>query len=557
MLSRLNLENFALVDKLEVIFGSGMNVLTGETGAGKSVIVGAISKLLGEKADKDDIRSGAELAVIEGDFDIIGNKRIKTMLAELDIDINSDVITLRRELPLGKPSRSFINNRLVTLTQLRPIAAQLAELFGQHSHQLLLDEKSHLAFLDNFAGISSNAERMRESYIQWEHAKKELARLISCKEHENRERELLIYQKKEIEKADIHAGEEEQLLAEKKILDSSQLIAEKSQIILSFLDRNEPSVLELISSILKEFSQIADLDKSLSQQKELLEQAAVNLEEFRGEIEAYHSSIQDDPGRLEEINIRLDELYRLKKKYGGSEESILSALEKIDRQLESRIDTEQKIKALEIKEKEHFENYTATAIEISKIRHKTSGRLSNSIEKELAQLGIDSARFQFEFISEDDDNGIKVNDRFVKPTPDGLENGRFLVSANPGEPLKPLAKTASGGEISRIMLALKSATRKTAKSDTGLLVFDEIDVGIGGKTAHTVAKKLASIAEKYQLLVVTHLHQIAVAGGYHYAVQKVNDTKNTRKTVMVRRLGEPEKAGEIDRMISMPARKTT
>ncbi|UCD95166.1 MAG: AAA family ATPase, partial [Candidatus Zixiibacteriota bacterium] len=237
MLRRLHIENFALVDELDIDFLDGMSVLTGETGAGKSIIVGAIGRLLGEKADKDDIRSGARLAAIEGDFDIKASPEIQDALNNLEIESDGEAMTLRREIITNRPSKSFINGQMVTLARLREISGHLAELFGQHSHQLLLDEKNHQSFLDRFAGISDDVETLREIHAGWQKTKLELAQLESRKEIEKNERELLLFQKEEIEKAKIRVGEEEELIAEKKILDSSQLLGEKSASILQMLDR--------------------------------------------------------------------------------------------------------------------------------------------------------------------------------------------------------------------------------------------------------------------------------------------------------------------------------
>jgi DNA repair protein RecN (Recombination protein N) len=551
MIKRIYIENFALVEKLEINFEDGMNVLTGETGAGKSIIVGALACLLGERAGKDDIRTGAKLAAIEAEFTVSGIPKIENKLIELEIDCDDSVINLRREVPLTRSSKCFINNRLVTLAQLKSITDDLAELFGQHSHQLLLDERNHPAFLDRFARLDEKVNILRQIYHNWDSTKKELANLQSRIEIEKNERELLLFQKEEIEKAKISSGEEEQLIAEKKILDSSQILGEKSSLILYLLEQNENSALEILNSCQKELTGITNLDERLVKKAELLDQAIINLEEFRGEIEAYLSDIPDNPERLEEINLRLDEIYRLKKKYGGSEESILSTLEKIYEQLKLKINVDERISILENEENRLFEKYKTLALEISAVRKKASAELEKMVIKELKNLGIDSAAFEYEFIYEDDTDGIKLENRIVRMGPDGLESGRFLISANPGEPLKPLAQTASGGEISRIMLALKASDRKKSKKYKPLLVFDEIDSGIGGETANIVAERLKRLSDDYQLLVITHLHQIAALGDNHYAVAKI-DTKSKRKIISVRQLDKAEKKTEIKRMLSLP-----
>ncbi len=552
MLRRLYLENFALADKLELEFGPGLNVLTGETGAGKSIIIGAIARLLGEKSDKDDIRSGANLAVVEGDFDIKAAKEIQSELDTLGIVHDRHTVTLRREIFLQKASRLFVNGQQITLGQIRPLADLLGQLYGQHSHQLLLDEKNHLGFLDDFAGLREPVAELRTSFGHWQACRAEKESLIKSRDFARKERELLIFQKQEIEKSSIVPGEEESLAAEKKIIDSARVLAEKTSAILEIIDRGNGSALNLLGEAQREISRIIDLDKTLEKKSELLDQAVINLEEFRNEIESYQASIPDDPRRQEEINLRLDELFRLKKKYGGSEEAILATLTEISHRLENELDVEDKIAHLEKEEIRTCHEYTRRAQEISGRRLAKADELSRKVEKELSGLGMAKAKFFFEFNYEADNEGIIRGETPVKPTAEGLESGRFMVSANPGEPAKALAKTASGGEISRIMLALRAAGIHRKKTGGNLLVFDEIDVGIGGQTARAVADKLKSIASEYQLLVVTHLHQIAAVSDYHYAVQKVTQSKGGRNIVVAKGLDKKERALEIERMLALP-----
>nr|MBN2278221.1 DNA repair protein RecN [candidate division Zixibacteria bacterium] len=553
MLKHLAIENFALVDRLEIDFKPGLNVLTGETGAGKSIIVGAIAQLLGEKADKDDIRSGTKLAVIEGEFDLSGNDTIKRILDSLQIEYEESIIILRREIPENRASRSFINGRMVPLVQLREITAHLAELFGQHSHQQLLDEKNHLLFLDRYAGLTHPIEALQDVYHGWQGVKRDLAGLEARRDTERNERELLLFQKEEIEKARIRAGEEEELLAERKILDSSQVLGEKSNLILSLLDGDDSTALSILNTCRRELTTMAGLDKSLEKKAEMLDQAIINLEELRSEIEAYLSDIPDDPERLEAINLRLDEIYRLKKKYGGSEEAILTTLTRINEQLMVKIDVDDRLRILGTEEKDLRHKYCRQAGEISAERRKAAADLAARVGQELELVGMEAARFEFEFDYESDPDGIEFEKRKLKPGPLGWETGRFLISANPGEPFKPLARTASGGEISRIMLAIKAADKKYYKEFRPLMVFDEIDAGIGGQTANLVAGRLAAAAREAQLLVITHLHQIAGLADHHFAVEKTDSKgRSGRKIISIRELNKPERRKEIDRMISLP-----
>jgi DNA repair protein RecN (Recombination protein N) len=559
MLKRLYLENFALVEKLDIAFQPGMNVLTGETGAGKSIIVGALARLLGEKAGRDDIRSGTESAVIEGDFNIGGSKEIINQLINIHIDFDNDPLVIRREIYSDRASKAFINNQPVNLNQLRNVTGYLAELFGQHSHQQLLDEKNHLTFLDQFAGLEKTAEKAKTLFAGWNETTTELKNLIARKESARKEHELLLFQKDEIEKARIRSGEEKELLAEKKILDSAQILGEKSSRILSLLDSDEYSILNKLTEGQKELGEMVRLDGSLNGYDELMNNAIINLEELRSEIEGYQSRIPHDANRLEEINYRLDEIYRLRKKYGGSEEAVLTTLKQINTRLESKPEIGLQIKELTSKENEFRRRYGETAVALANKRKTAAGKLSATVTGELMKLGIDSARFECEFEYEDDDNGIEHLQRKVKPLPTGLETIRFMISANPGEPLKPLVKTASGGEISRVMLALRSANRTPCRGTRPVLVFDEIDAGIGGQTAMKVADRIAALAENYQLVVITHLHQIAVKGDNHLAVEKIDSRSDVRrKVISARALSKTDRKNEIKRMIAIaPETKLT
>lgn len=550
MLKRIYIENFALVEKLEVEFGSGMNVLTGETGAGKSIIVGAIAQLLGERAEKEDVRSGARAAIIEGEFDISGQDR-KEGRSAADLE-TGDTICIRKEIQSKGGARLFLDSQLVTLAQLRSLTVQVADLFGQHSHQQLLDEQNHLQYLDHFAGISKRVENLREIFGRWQNLRREYEELQGHQERDRTERELLQYQRDEIDKAAIRVGEEEELLAERKILDASVMLGEKSEKILEMIDREETSAIHLLNSCRRELGQMISTDEKLRPAQELLESALVSLEEVRSEIERYHASVPDNPERLEEINRRLDRLFGLKKKYGGSEEAILATRNAIEERLNSTLDVDARLKYLSEEITRHSREYEKESVEISSIRKKAAEMLAGAVQKELSLLGFEQARFEIEFIHDDDPDGVQIENRRVKPLPHGLENGRFLISANPGEPLKSLVKTASGGELSRIMLALLAANLPQKSGNRRLLVFDEVDAGIGGETARAVGKKLASLAEYYQLIVVTHLHQIASFAQAHFAVEKVEASGARRRTVSIRKLEKGEREKEIKRMLSLP-----
>jgi len=553
MLRRLYIKNFALVHELAIEFAPGMNVLTGETGAGKSVIIGALAQVLGERADKDDIRSGEKTAVVEAEFDIGPSDGITELLNENGFDIDSDSLLIRKEIfSSDRATRLFVNDHQITVKTLKDLADRLAQLYGQHSHQLLIDEKNHLSFLDSFAGLTGEVENVSTIFVDWQNAEQRLKAAIRRKTESEKNRELMQFQKQEIEKAKVRSGEEEELLSERKILDSAALLGQKCAAVLNILDGDENSLLSGMNVCMKELGHILPVDKNLEPLGEMLDNASINLEELRTGLESYMSSIPDDPNRLEEINLRLDEIYRLKKKYGGSEEAILKTLDEINAELGRMDNFDQDIAIFRKRTEDYRKDYAQNATALSKKRKKSAAMLAKAVKKELAELAIGDAGFECEFIYTDDSDGIEFDNRRLKPEPTGLEDIRFMFSANPGEPLKPLSSTASGGEISRVMLALKTAEQAQRKQGQPLLVFDEIDAGIGGRTALAVAEKLKVLGKDNQLLVITHLHQIATLADNHFAVEKVSSAdKSQRRVIAVTRLDSKDRSREIQRMLSL------
>jgi DNA repair protein RecN (Recombination protein N) len=366
-----------------------------------------------------------------------------------------------------------------------------------------------------------------------------------------RERELLLYQKAEIEKGGVRIGEEEELLRERRILDSSRALMASASTIEHILSTEEASVLTQLRFVRKELEKMSAVDSSLEKQAEELADIDFRLEDLRRFVEQYGASIPDDPSRLETINVRLDELYALKKKFGGSEESILAALEEIERNLQIRPDTDSFIAELEAESHRLGAAYTSKAVELSSLRKKAADYLKKLVIKELIELAIDDAGFELELTYQEDSGGVILDGKAVRPFPHGLENARILFSANKGEPLKSLVRTASGGEISRVLLALKAAEKKNADIQQSLLVFDEVDAGIGGHTANEVAKKLKKLSESCQLLVVTHLHQIARLADQHYVAEKSRG-RSGRATIQVRSLDRAGVKAELARMVALP-----
>ena len=550
MLKTLDIQNIALIDKASLIFQKGLTVLTGETGAGKSVIVSALSLILGGRTDRDVIRYGEKFGKVEATFDISSMPALyKKEFADY---ISGDHINIIRDIPVSGKSKILISGKSVTLTELRVLTIPIAEILGQHANQLLMHEENHIDFLDNFANLLELKETVKKSYHLWKDSYDLLKKTINKRDSYKNKRELLLFQQKEIADAKIQIGETEKILAEKKILDSARSLMNSANVISEIIENDESSSLSLLQTALKELEKMQDVDSSLQKRVEELTDVVYRLQDIKQFIDQYGSSIIDDPARIEEINLRLDEIYNLKNKYGGSEESILKELDIISNGLrEIPTDIDSYIEKLDKETQTFLALYTNEAIALSDTRKKGASYLKKIVQKELNELSIANCGFELEFIYEDDPKGILINQRTVKPSENGLETARILFSANIGEPLKSLVKTASGGEISRVLLALKAAEKKNKKLPHSLLVFDEVDAGIGGQTAIDVAKKIKKLSSDNQLVVITHLHQIAREADTHFAVQKT--TASDKRTIInVVNLDPIGKETELKRMIALP-----
>lgn len=549
MLKWLYIKNIALVDELELSFEYGLTVLSGETGAGKSVIVNALSLVLGGRAEREYIRYGNQNAVVRATFDI--TRMSPNFKSAFSSDIIDNQVIIRREISRDGASKVWINDALASVTHLKEITEPLCEILGQHANQMLMKEDNHLLFLDQFAQVTDLREQTMELYTSWQQSLSRLTKTIKQRDELTQDRELLLFQREEIEKAKLRSGEEEELLREQKILDSSRALINSSSVIETILDSEENSILEHFSAVQRELDKMTQIDPELKDTLQLTGDIAVQLEELRRYMEQYGASIPEDQARLETINGRLHELYLLKKKYGGSEQAIFDRLASIISKLDDSPETHALIESLKAEESGRKAAYTEKAVTLTSVRQKAAGYLKKLTEHELAELAIDSGGFVCELTYEDDEDGIELRGRKVHPSAYGLENARFMFSANPGEPLKSLVKTASGGEISRVLLALKSAERKNNQILQSMMVFDEIDAGIGGQTAIEVAKKIKRLAEGSQLLVITHLHQIARLADYHLVAKKTSG-KDGRTVIDVRQLETIEIQSELDRMIAMP-----
>ncbi|MFQ5498551.1 MAG: DNA repair protein RecN [Candidatus Zixiibacteriota bacterium] len=549
MLLSLTIENLALVEHVNLTFEPGLSVLTGETGAGKSVIVSALSLALGGRTDRQLVRHGTRSSKVSAVFQT--SAVTGRWPATLVNPISNGQLRTERRLGADGTSLLTINGEKTSLTVWRSASGELCEILSQHAGQRLLQEEYHLDFLDSFGSLTSLRQQVALDYQRWQQVKTALARTLAKRDQLVQERELLSFQRQEIERANIRPGEEEEVTQELRRLNAARALMTSATVIGELLENDQSGLLSQLGQLCTELDAMANSDPSLCDRLEEVSDIRYRLEDIQRFIEQYGASIEDNPQRVEEINLRLDEIYRLKKKYGGSEESVLKSLQSIQNRLSERPDTEELIGQLQDETDLLGSEYLRHATDLSEQRHSAGDRLRKLVRHKLRQLAINENDFRFEFLYEDDVNGVPLGDRTVTPYEHGLECARILFTANPGEPLRPLARAASGGEISRVLLALKGAEMESSRATGMLLVFDEVDAGIGGQTASAVAESLKQLSHKNQVLVITHLHQIARLADHHYVVDK-DPAPDGRVRIKVRKLPADQIPDEIDRMIALP-----
>ncbi len=547
MLTELLIRNLAVIDEVQVPFQNGFNVLTGETGAGKSIIIHALNFLIGGKGDIDLIRTGTDVMVVEAVFDLSRCPQGKEVLGELGLEPEDDTLILSRELSRSGRSRCRVNGRAATVAMLKQIGKTLVDIHGQHEHQSLLEPYNHLRFLDAFGG--DELLRLKEQYTSFYRQLIQVERELSELQQSERDRiqrlDLLRYQAEEIDKANLREGEEEELLQERQLLANAEKIVERVNYAVQQLMGDE-GALDALGNALQALKEIAHLDPILSEWQSVLSQAFDTLQEAGFELERYASRIEFDPERLDEVENRLDLIRRLKRKYGDTISAILRYREQIERELQKLETSEERLETLQKEREELRSKLAEAALALSQARKEVAQRLEKTVQSHLKALMMEKAKFKIAIDRIPDPNGLKLPDGVFAFGRDGIDQVEFLISTNPGEPLKPLAKIASGGEISRTMLALKASLQRT--HEIPVLVFDEIDVGIGGKTAEAVGEKLREVSRYAQVLCVTHLPQIAALADWHLQVEKVTEGKRTR--VIVTPLQFEERVKELARMLS-------
>lgn len=520
LIEQIYIKSVALIDELTVEFNSGLNILSGETGAGKSIIIDSINFVLGEKTDKNFIKSGADKAIVEA-LIYINNEDIRNEIEATGIEIEDDnSILINRVLNISGKSSCKVNGKSITLTMLKQISALLIDIHGQHQHQSLLNPAKHILLLDRFCPNELNIIKSELSeYIK---LYKDIIKNINesgGNESEREERiELYSYQVREIEEASLTVGEEEELLNSRKLLVNSEKLKSLSNECLNLLYLNEDfSASDEISTALDNLYSIAEFDNDKEELCSRLEEVNIQLKDIISELTSYNEQIEYNPEELERIDDRLDFIYKLKKKYGNSIEEILAYSENISNKLDKLLNSNQTL--IELNQKKlNFENKIKDSCnKITEIRKDAAELIQDEIEAVLKDLGMLNAEFNISITNKTTFNN------------NGRDKVEFLIAPNSPAELKPLSKIASGGEMSRVMLSLKTVLAKADNIET--FIFDEIDTGVSGRTAQQVAEKLAFIAKTHQILCITHLPQIAAMGDSNYLIEKKTINLETKTEV--------------------------
>jgi DNA repair protein RecN (Recombination protein N) len=533
MLLELRIANFAVIEQLSIHLESGLNALTGETGAGKSIIVGALSLLLGERASADSIRAGAPKAVVEGVFDVASRKDILAALAEQGIEANEGLLILRREVALEGRSRAWVNGAASTATLLGELGRVLVDLHGQHEHQTLLKRDEQRDILDEYAGAGAVAAAVRQGHVRVRELEQQLLDLERRKREAEQRADYLRFQANEIETAQLRAGEEEEIAAEAVRLEHAEELTGLARSLHETVYASEKSITSKLSELRRTLDHLIRIDASQSDARELLESAYYGLEELGRRMGDYADGIEYDPARLELLRRRLDLLFRLKSRYGPALEDVIAAGEKARAELNLVDDAALTRRELEQDLEVARADLKRTAADLSKQRRKAAARLQKEVAALLPDLGMTNGRFEIAFESH------------PHITATGAESAELRIALNAGFEPRSLARIASGGELSRVMLALKTILARVDRVPT--LVFDEIDVGIGGRVAIQIGDKLRDVAHNHQVFVITHLPQIASRAAHHLLVEKV-EREGTTLTRVSELAGE-ERVRELARML--------
>ncbi len=545
MLNLLKIKNIALIDELQLEFAKGLNLLTGETGSGKSIIVDSLGALTGDRVSSDLIKEGEQNAQIEGLFNVFSNENLQEIFDESGIELENTAeidLIVRRELAISGRNRIFVNNQLVTQTFLKKIGVFLVDIHGQGEQATLFSPATHLEMLDEYANLQGLRKNVAEKHKELADIQREIKNLRADEAQKLQLLDILQFQVDEIKKVNLKIGENESLEEEKRRLNNVEKLTTLSDEAYLLLYENEEAVISTLGKAAQRITELAEYESSFREYTENLQTAQAVLEDLAFAVRDFRGSLEFSPERLEEIENRLAEIARLKRKYGGSVESVLEHFAESEERLKNIETAELREKELQKKLQKAREQYVVIASELHEKRTKTAQKFEKEIEENLKQVSLEKARFEVRIDAPDvqDENAVKSF------TAKGFDQIEFYFSANPGESVKPIAKVASGGEASRLMLILKT-TAKLSEFEKAM-VFDEIDTGIGGRVAEAVGLKLKELAKTQQVLCVTHQPQVASLADQHFLVEK--ETVKNRTKISVKELDENEKIEEIARMLT-------
>jgi DNA repair protein RecN (Recombination protein N) len=533
MLAELRIKNFAIIESLSLPLARGFNVLSGETGAGKSIIVGALGLLLGERANTDSIRTGADRATVEGVFDISERAEIAELLDEHGIDADEPLVVLRREIAGSGRTRAWVNGTSVSATLLAEIGRHLVNLHGQHEAQTLLDPEAQRRILDIFAGAADVAAETRSAHEELAGARRDIADLQRRKADAERRADYLRHVAREIEDAKLIEGEDVRLEDEARRLENSEELRALASGIASAIDGEEEAILTILGGVERHLASIQRIDPTLARLQELYDSAYYNLEALARELEEYETSIDLDPARLDEVRARRDLLFRLTKKYGGTLAEVIETGIRTREELDLVDSAGLDLRQLEAREREARARLEERAATLTEMRQTAARRLAANVDEVLPDLGMPDGHV-----------GVRL-----QPLPEigahGAEDIEFRVSLNVGHEERPLSRVASGGELSRVMLALKTILARLDRVPT--LVFDEVDAGIGGRVGLMVGETMRRVAAHHQVFAITHLPQIAARAHHHILVAK--GARGGVTTADVNVLTGGERVAEIARML--------
>ena len=535
MLVHLSVHNYAIVEHLDLELDRGMSVITGETGAGKSIMLDALGLTLGDRADSGVVRPGADKADILATFDLGDIPEAQTWLKERDLD-NDGPCILRRVITAEGRSRAYINGTPCPQGDLKALGELLIDIHSQHEHQSLLKTDTHRRLLDEYAGATDLARQVQMAAQRWRQTRQELDKLSNSGDEQRARHQLLSYQIEELESLSLGENELEQLEQEHKNLTNAEsLLSICRQVVEQCSENDSGNVLNALTASLHRLGSVNDSPTALNEATTLLASAQIQVEEAVGELNRFLDHFDADPARLQQLEERLDAIYTLARKHRIQPTEVATLQQTLLNEIETLNANDEAIERLENELASFARHYKEKARELSDLRHRAAPELASAVEHEIQRLGMPGGRFNIELKATSEKELL----------PHGLEQVELLVSANPGQPLKALAKVASGGELSRISLAIQVITAQTSRVPT--LVFDEVDVGIGGPTAEIVGQLLRRLGDRGQVMTVTHLPQVAAQGHQHLFVHKVRDSEVTRTAVS--KLSKNERIEEVARML--------